>query len=375
MWFRRDLRLRTIRRARRGGRGRRRVVPLFVLDPALWGPAGPARRAWLVRSLRALDAQIAGGSSCATATRARRPARRARGRRGRGARGADSGPYGRRRDEAVEEALESAGRAGPDRLALRRRARRLLKARRRPTASSPRSPGLAAARLAAARPGVIADLGARHSGEDLPPEPDLGDTGAAAGRRAGRARTLARFLDERLAATPTGATGPALMGHRRCRRTSSTARCTRARCSPTWRAAGQRCRTRSATSSAGGSSTPTCSCTGRTPRGSTFGRSSRRCAYDEPGPTAFAAWARAVRDSRSSTPGCASCWRRAGCTIGCGWSWRPSSSRTCTSTGSTARGCSCSSCATATWRSNQHGWQWVAGRAPTRRRTSGSSTP
>ena len=40
-----------------------------------------------------------------------------------------------------------------------------------------------------------------------------------------------------------------------------------------------------------------------------------------------------VPASRSSTPGCASCAPRAGCTTGCGWSWRPSSSRTCTWTG------------------------------------------
>ena len=50
MWFRRDLRLRdhpALRRAADAGD----VLGLFVLDPALWAGAGPARRAWLAASL------------------------------------------------------------------------------------------------------------------------------------------------------------------------------------------------------------------------------------------------------------------------------------------------------------------------------------
>ena len=39
-------------------RYRARVVPLFVLDPALLGPAGAPRTAFLLRSLRALDADL-----------------------------------------------------------------------------------------------------------------------------------------------------------------------------------------------------------------------------------------------------------------------------------------------------------------------------
>ena len=57
MWFRRDLRLddnpALVEAAADGP-----VLPLFVLDPALWGPAGPARRAYLGASLRALDAPV-----------------------------------------------------------------------------------------------------------------------------------------------------------------------------------------------------------------------------------------------------------------------------------------------------------------------------
>lgn len=59
MWFRRDLRLRdnpALRAASAAGA----VVPLFVVDPALWGPSGDVRRAWLVRSLHALDESLDG---------------------------------------------------------------------------------------------------------------------------------------------------------------------------------------------------------------------------------------------------------------------------------------------------------------------------
>ncbi|MBJ7529100.1 MAG: deoxyribodipyrimidine photo-lyase, partial [Nocardioides sp.] len=57
MWFRRDLRLgdnpALLEAASDGA-----VLPLFVLDPHLWDPAGPSRRAYLGASLRALDAQL-----------------------------------------------------------------------------------------------------------------------------------------------------------------------------------------------------------------------------------------------------------------------------------------------------------------------------
>ncbi len=62
MWFRRDLRLRdnpALREAASGGP----VLGLFVLDPALWEGAGPARRAWLAANLRALDDSM-GGRLC-----------------------------------------------------------------------------------------------------------------------------------------------------------------------------------------------------------------------------------------------------------------------------------------------------------------------
>lgn len=65
MWFRRDLRvhdnpalLAAIEAARADGDGR--VIPLFIFDDALWGPSGPVRRAYLLDSLRHLDASLDG---------------------------------------------------------------------------------------------------------------------------------------------------------------------------------------------------------------------------------------------------------------------------------------------------------------------------
>jgi len=87
------------------------VVPLFVLDPRLWGPAGPARRTWLVRSLAALRESTGGAlvvrhgdpaaEVAAVASAARADTVHV---------SADAGVYGRRRDAAVEAALALDGR-------------------------------------------------------------------------------------------------------------------------------------------------------------------------------------------------------------------------------------------------------------------------
>ena len=111
MWFRRDLRLHdnpalvaAVEASRADGDGR--VVPLFIVDPALWDRSGPVRRAYLVRSMRALDAALGGNllirhgdprtvlpeavaSIGATAVHI----------------AADFGPYGARRDALVADAL------------------------------------------------------------------------------------------------------------------------------------------------------------------------------------------------------------------------------------------------------------------------------
>ena len=62
MWFRRDLRLadNPALLSAASDATDARVVPLFVLDPGLWRPAGPARRAYLAASLTDLGNRVGG---------------------------------------------------------------------------------------------------------------------------------------------------------------------------------------------------------------------------------------------------------------------------------------------------------------------------
>ncbi len=112
MWFRRDLRLgdnpALVAAAADGD-----VLPLFVLDPRLWGPAGPSRRAYLGASLRSLDASLRQRHASLSVVRGD-PARRVvLAAKAVGAQrvhvAADYAPYGHQRDLAVEEALKDAG--------------------------------------------------------------------------------------------------------------------------------------------------------------------------------------------------------------------------------------------------------------------------
>ena len=106
VWFRRDLRVAdqpTFLAARDDGD---HALGLFVLDEALLGPSGPARRTYLYRSLRALDEQLGGrllvvrGDPTDVVPRvaAAVDARTVHV-------AADFGPYGARRDDAVGKAL------------------------------------------------------------------------------------------------------------------------------------------------------------------------------------------------------------------------------------------------------------------------------
>jgi deoxyribodipyrimidine photo-lyase len=113
IWFRRDLRLAdnpALLAAADAGGGA--VVPLFVLDDRLWGPAGDVRRAYLVRSLQALDRDL-GGTLCVRrgdpVVEVAAVARAVRA--GSVHVAADAGPYGRRRDEQVDGALTAHGTA------------------------------------------------------------------------------------------------------------------------------------------------------------------------------------------------------------------------------------------------------------------------
>ncbi|HEX5862094.1 MAG TPA: deoxyribodipyrimidine photo-lyase [Nocardioides sp.] len=108
MWFRRDLRLADnpalVEACAEDG-----VLPLFVIDPRLWGPAGAPRRAYLAASLRSLDASLRQRKARLHVRRGDPASEVARAARAVDATrvhvAADFGPYGRRRDEEVEAAL------------------------------------------------------------------------------------------------------------------------------------------------------------------------------------------------------------------------------------------------------------------------------
>ena len=112
MWFRRDLRLAdnpALVEAAADGE----VLPLFVLDPALWGPSGAVRRAYLAGSLRSLDASLRQRRTRLSVVRGDPVRRVVLAAREVGADrvhvAADYGPYGRARDERVEQALAEHG--------------------------------------------------------------------------------------------------------------------------------------------------------------------------------------------------------------------------------------------------------------------------
>jgi len=109
LWFRRDLRLADNPALRAAVESVDAVVPLFVLDPALWQPAGPNRRAYLAASLAELGERVGGwqlrrGDPVEEVVRVARAA---------GASAvhvaADFGPYGSARDARVERALGEHG--------------------------------------------------------------------------------------------------------------------------------------------------------------------------------------------------------------------------------------------------------------------------
>jgi deoxyribodipyrimidine photo-lyase len=109
MWFRRDLRLED-NPALLDACAASDVLLLFVVDPRLWEPAGPTRRAYLAASLAALDESVGGRLVVRHGDPDREVARVAEEV---GAAtvhvAADFGPYGSRRDLAVEKALAGLG--------------------------------------------------------------------------------------------------------------------------------------------------------------------------------------------------------------------------------------------------------------------------
>ena len=235
MWFRRDLRLRDspalLAAGARAGNGE--VVPLFVIDPRLWGPSGNPRRAWLVRSLRALDADLGGGEPGTLLVRSGDPVVEvARVAAGAGADSvhvaADYGPYGRERDVRTAQALEAVGvelvRTGAPYAVPPGTVRRAdgspysvyspyyrawqaqVSAQSQADVQAPgrRTPAPAGPALRWVRPSL--------DSSGIPPEPDLGETVLPeAGERAALERWR-RFVDERLAGYAESRNRPDLEG-------------------------------------------------------------------------------------------------------------------------------------------------------------------
>ena len=110
VWFRRDLRVRDQPTFLAAADAAPRALALFVLDPALLDPSGPARRTFLFRALRSLDDAL-GGRLLVVRGDPADVVPRIAGAVGAGSVhvAADFGPYGTRRDEAVEKALAEDG--------------------------------------------------------------------------------------------------------------------------------------------------------------------------------------------------------------------------------------------------------------------------
>ena len=110
-WFRRDLRLGD-NPALHAAAAQGDVLALYVLDPRLWASSGAPRRAYLTRSLAALDEQTGGrllvrrGDPRAVVPAVAREVDAAAVHVA-----ASTEPFGRRRDDQVEWALEEDGRA------------------------------------------------------------------------------------------------------------------------------------------------------------------------------------------------------------------------------------------------------------------------
>lgn len=108
LWFRRDLRLLDNPALLAAAAADNRVVPVFIVDPALWGPAGPVRRAYLAASLHSLNASLDGALTirCGDPVNVIPEVVRTVGANSVHI-AADFGPYGRERDALVAAALES----------------------------------------------------------------------------------------------------------------------------------------------------------------------------------------------------------------------------------------------------------------------------
>lgn len=344
LWFRRDLRLddspALVAAAAAGADG---VVPLFVVDPKVLRPAGPNRRRFLARTLRELDRQLDGrlvlrwgdpsravpalaaetGASVVTST-------------------ADFGPYGRRRDQAVGNALAADGRVfspvsspylvPPGMVRAQSGAPfrvfgPYLRAWEALGWDQP-SPAPEVRFLSAPSSTSIEDIeeGLAVPGTaGLPPWWEGLPLGAAAelppaGPAAALAR-LDRFAEGALRTYAQGRDNPGADGtsrlspylhfgcvHPRTVLERSGMGPAPNACAPNWR---------------GGTSTPMCSGTSPVLCTSPSRTSAGTCAGTTTGGRGKGSGPgrRAGPGTRWWTRACGSCWRKAGCTIACGWWW------------------------------------------------------
>jgi deoxyribodipyrimidine photo-lyase len=211
MWFRRDLRLADNPALLAAAAEADEVVPLFVLDPAVYEAAGPPRQAYLLRSLAELDRRLGHrlvvrrGDPVAEVPRLTAEV---------GATSvhcaADFGPYGARRDQLVDEALEvpllrtgSAYAVAPGRVrkgdgtpyrVFTPFSRAWAQHGWRGPAGTPREIPFA----------EVADRGT------LPPEPDLGGTALPAAGEEAALQRWADFLDSGVHAYDTDRNRPDL---------------------------------------------------------------------------------------------------------------------------------------------------------------------
>ncbi|MCW0214536.1 MAG: DNA photolyase family protein [Pseudonocardia sp.] len=111
VWFRRDLRVSDQPTFLAAADAADRALGLFVLDPVLLKPSGGARLTFLYGALRALDEALGGRLLVVRGDPAEVVPRIAKAVDAQTVHvAADFGPYGARRDEAVEKALAEAGR-------------------------------------------------------------------------------------------------------------------------------------------------------------------------------------------------------------------------------------------------------------------------
>ncbi|TFV90673.1 deoxyribodipyrimidine photo-lyase [Blastococcus sp. CT_GayMR16] len=216
LWFRRDLRLSdhpallaAIDAAGTDGA----VVPVFVLDPRLWTPAGAPRRQFLLDCLAALQESVDGALVVRSGDPATVVPDLVREVQAGGVHiSADAGPYGRRRDAAVERALADVPliRTGSPYAVTPGRVTKADESPFRVFTPFSRAWRAHGWRAPASRPDRV-PWRTGVASDDLPRPEDSGARLPAAGEAAARA-AWARFRDERLAGYAEGRNVPGADG-------------------------------------------------------------------------------------------------------------------------------------------------------------------